>query len=49
MGLAFPPGMQVFERGWLSSNNVLIVGDDQTVLIDSGYCTPSTQTLALAQ
>lgn len=49
MALAFPPGMHVFERGWLSSNNVLIVGDDQTVLIDSGYCTHSAQTLALVQ
>jgi len=49
MGLVFPPGMHVFERGWLSSNNILIVGSEQTVLVDSGYCTHSAQTLALVQ
>jgi len=49
MDLAFPPGMHVFERGWLSSNNILIASSEQAVLIDSGYCTHSAQTLALVQ
>ena len=42
-----PPDMQVFERGWLSANNILFTGGEQSVLIDSGYCTHSDQTLAL--
>src|SRR6478672_4250718 len=41
-----PPSMRVFERGWLSSNNVLFTGD-QPALVDSGYVTHSAQTLAL--
>lgn len=45
----FPPGMQVFERGWLSSNNVLFTEGDQLVLVDSGYCTHSPQTLQLVE
>jgi glyoxylase-like metal-dependent hydrolase (beta-lactamase superfamily II) len=44
-------GMTVFERGWLSSNNVLFDGGEstETVLVDSGYCTHSAQTLALVR
>lgn len=43
--------LQVFERGWLSSNNVLFDGDDtrETVLIDSGYGTHASQTVALVR
>ena len=44
-----PAGMQVFERGWLSSNNTLLVDDDSAVLIDTGYLTHGEQTLALVQ
>jgi glyoxylase-like metal-dependent hydrolase (beta-lactamase superfamily II) len=42
-----PAGVTVFERGWLSSNNILIVGKQSTSLVDSGYVTHSDQTLAL--
>ena len=49
MPVTLPPGLSVLERGWLSSNNVLIVGRDSTALIDSGYCTHSAQTLALVE
>lgn len=47
--VTLPPGVTVFERGWLSSNNVLLTGraDEPAVLIDSGYCTHGAQTLAL--
>ncbi|QYF95143.1 MBL fold metallo-hydrolase [Massilia sp. PAMC28688] len=41
--------MRVFERGWLSSNNVLFTGPGPAVLIDSGYVTHSAQTLALVE
>jgi glyoxylase-like metal-dependent hydrolase (beta-lactamase superfamily II) len=42
-----PDGFTVFERGWLSSNNILFKGSDKTALVDSGYCTHAEQTLAL--
>jgi glyoxylase-like metal-dependent hydrolase (beta-lactamase superfamily II) len=42
-------GLRVFERGWLSSNNVLFVGQTHTALVDSGYCAHATQTVALVQ
>ncbi len=45
--IALPPGVSVFERGWLSSNNILIQDKYAAVLIDSGYCTHAEQTLAL--
>ncbi len=42
-----PPGLTVFERGWLSANNVLLQGQDSTTLVDSGYVKHQAQTLAL--
>jgi glyoxylase-like metal-dependent hydrolase (beta-lactamase superfamily II) len=42
-----PAGVTVFERGWLSANNILFTGGDRTALVDSGYCTHSDQTMAL--
>ena len=44
-----PPNLRIFERGWLSSNNILICGDDACALIDSGYVSHAPQTLALVQ
>jgi glyoxylase-like metal-dependent hydrolase (beta-lactamase superfamily II) len=41
------PDMQVFERGWLSANNILFDAGDGATLIDTGYCTHAAQTLAL--
>ncbi|KQP21617.1 MBL fold metallo-hydrolase [Pseudorhodoferax sp. Leaf267] len=48
--ILLPAGATLFERGWLSSNNLLLqdpAGRGPTALIDSGYCTHATQTLAL--
>lgn len=45
----FPPGLHVFERGWLSANNILFTGGDETLLVDSGYCTHAPQTLSLVE
>ena len=42
-------GATVFERGWLSSNNVLIQGDGPTALVDSGYSSHAPMTLSLVQ
>lgn len=44
-----PPGIQVFERGWLSSNNILLIDEHTTALVDSGYQSHSGQTLALVR
>jgi glyoxylase-like metal-dependent hydrolase (beta-lactamase superfamily II) len=44
-----PPDIQVFERGWLSSNNVLLLAGPVAALVDSGYCTHAEQTLALVR
>lgn len=47
---ALPPGLTVFERGWLSSNNVLLRGEaGPTTLVDSGYVTHADQTLGLVR
>lgn len=46
---ALPPEMTVFERGWLSSNNVLFTGPEGAALVDSGYCSHAAQTVALVQ
>ena len=45
--MRLPAAMQVFERGWLSANNILFIGGDGTTLVDSGYVTHAPQTLAL--
>ena len=44
-----PPSMQVFERGWLSANNILFTGRDDTTLVDTGYVAHAAQTLALVR
>ncbi len=48
-GPLLPPCMTVFERGWLSANNILFIGKSGTALVDSGYLTHSAQTLALVE
>jgi glyoxylase-like metal-dependent hydrolase (beta-lactamase superfamily II) len=46
--VSLPPTLRVFERGWLSSNNVLMFDDARTAtLVDSGYASHAEQTLAL--
>jgi glyoxylase-like metal-dependent hydrolase (beta-lactamase superfamily II) len=42
-----PPQITVLERGWLSSNNILIHDIDGSTLIDSGYHAHAAQTLLL--
>ena len=44
-----PPEMTVFERGWLSSNNVLFTGPEGAALVDTGYCSHAAQTVALVR
>jgi glyoxylase-like metal-dependent hydrolase (beta-lactamase superfamily II) len=47
---AIPATLRVFERGWLSSNNILFLDDDDSAsLVDTGYVSHREQTLALVQ
>ena len=45
------PGLHVFERGWLSSNNILFDAGSagQSLLVDTGYASHSSQTVALVR
>jgi glyoxylase-like metal-dependent hydrolase (beta-lactamase superfamily II) len=47
--LSLPPQIQVLQRGWLSSNNILIDSGDGCAMIDSGYVAHAAQTLQLLQ
>jgi glyoxylase-like metal-dependent hydrolase (beta-lactamase superfamily II) len=47
--LNLPPQIRVLERGWLSSNNILIDNGGDCTLIDSGYVAHREQTLQLLQ
>lgn len=44
-------GISFIERGWLSSNNVLLHGTpgEGATLVDTGHCTHAAQTLALVR
>jgi glyoxylase-like metal-dependent hydrolase (beta-lactamase superfamily II) len=42
-----PAGVVVLERGWLSSNGIVVLGQDEAAVIDSGYWTHAGQTLEL--
>lgn len=45
---ALPPSMRFFERGWLSSNNILFFDEDGTAsVVDTGYVSHAPQTAAL--
>jgi glyoxylase-like metal-dependent hydrolase (beta-lactamase superfamily II) len=47
---SLPAALRVLERGWLSSNNVLLLDDDgRATLVDTGYVTQKEQTLALVR
>lgn len=47
--IELPTSIRVFERGWLSSNNVLLIDDASATLVDTGYATHAPQTLALVR
>jgi glyoxylase-like metal-dependent hydrolase (beta-lactamase superfamily II) len=44
-----PPGLTLLERGWLSSNNVLLHGPNGSVLFDSAHTRHAPQTLVLVE
>ncbi|MGI4816147.1 MAG: MBL fold metallo-hydrolase [Janthinobacterium lividum] len=43
------PGITLFERGWLSSNNILLTDTACAALVDSGYQTDAAATVELVQ
>lgn len=45
--LALVPGLIFLERGWLSANNIVLLGPQETALVDTGYHSHAAQTLAL--
>ena len=47
--IALPDGVHFLQRGWLSSNNILLVDKSQAILIDTGYYTHAQQTLDLVK
>jgi glyoxylase-like metal-dependent hydrolase (beta-lactamase superfamily II) len=42
-----PPGIDIFERGWLSANNIFLYGDADVSLVDTGYCAHQKLTIDL--
>ena len=46
---AWPSDMTFLQRGWLSSNHMLLQNRDEAVLIDSGYVSHAPQTVALLE
>jgi glyoxylase-like metal-dependent hydrolase (beta-lactamase superfamily II) len=42
-----PPSLRVIERGWLNSNQVVMLAPGDNLLVDSGYCTHREETLEL--
>ena len=48
-GFSLPPGIEVFERGWLSANNIFLFSEQDVSLVDTGYHTHQAMTLQLVQ
>ena len=46
---ALVSGVRVFERGWLSANNILLTDEHTACLVDSGYVSHAQQTLSLVR
>lgn len=47
--MKLPASIQVIERGWLSSNNILLFDGDSATLVDAGYVGHAQQTLGLVK
>jgi glyoxylase-like metal-dependent hydrolase (beta-lactamase superfamily II) len=44
-----PAGLRVHERGWLSANLIVAIGEHTSAVVDTGYVTHAAQTLALVR
>ncbi len=49
LDFSIPDGVHFFERGWLSSNNILLMDEKLCVLVDTGFYAHAHQTLALLE
>lgn len=47
--MTLPESIRVFERGWLSSNNIVLTDENCAAIVDTGYATHAPQTLALVR
>ncbi|MBC5783964.1 MBL fold metallo-hydrolase [Ramlibacter sp. USB13] len=47
--VGLPPGVVLLERGWLSSNNIVLLGNGEAAVVDSGYWTHAAQTIDLVE
>ena len=47
--VTLPADVRVLERGWLSSNSVVLLDGGEATVIDSGYVTHAAQTVALVR
>jgi glyoxylase-like metal-dependent hydrolase (beta-lactamase superfamily II) len=47
LDVELPPGIHVLVRGWLNCNQIVLLGKDSNILIDSGYGRDASKTLAL--
>lgn len=45
--LLLPPGIEIYERGWLSANNIFHFGEGDVSIVDTGYHAHSHMTLDL--
>jgi len=44
---SLPSGIDIFERGWLSANSILLHGEHDVSLVDTGYCAHHQMTVDL--
>jgi glyoxylase-like metal-dependent hydrolase (beta-lactamase superfamily II) len=49
MSRGLPPVLRVLERGWVSSNNIVFLGERETAVVDTGYGRHAAQTVALVR
>lgn len=45
--ILLPPGIEIYERGWLSANNIFHFGEGDSSIVDTGYHAHSKMTLDL--
>lgn len=45
--LLLPPGIEIYQRGWLSANNIFHFGEDDVSVVDTGYHAHSKMTVDL--
>jgi glyoxylase-like metal-dependent hydrolase (beta-lactamase superfamily II) len=49
MSRGLPAALRVLERGWVSSNNIVFLGTQETAVVDTGYVRHAGQTVALVR